>query len=394
MRFLLIVVFLLCAISGYLSGQTKAELEEKRKKTLEEISYVDNLLKTTAKEKSEGMNAVKIIGRKLDLRESVIRGMREEIELISERIDLNNLAIDMMEDDLVKLKTDYARAVVNSYKSQKRNPELIYVLSAKDFNQGYKRLKYLQQVTKFRRREAETIIELKSQIESSKLRLENDLNRMSDLKSREEVQKKLLENEQNRKQDMVKSLTNKERQLQKELEEKKRIAKKIGNEIDRLVEEERRKSVKSAATPEQKLIGESFAENIGRLPWPVEKGVITSHFGVHPHPVFKYLTEDNIGIEITSSGKMSARSVFQGEVAKVFAISGANMTVIIRHGKYLSVYANISAVKVKPGDKVVAKQVIGDIYLDPGNGNNSVLKFMIFETDMKYLDPELWISKI
>ncbi len=319
--------------------------------------------------------------------------MREEIDLLSERIDLNNLAISMMEDDLVRLKDEYAKAVVNSYKSQKGNPELVYILSARDFNQGYKRLKYLQQVTKFRRREAETIIELKSQIESSKQRLEIDLNRISDLKSREEQQKKLLENEQVRKQQMVKSLTNKEKQLQKELEEKKRIARKIEKEINRLIEEESRKKLKSEATPEQKLIGESFAENRGRLPWPVEQGVITSHFGVHPHPVFKYLTEDNIGIEITSSGKMKARSVFQGEVAKVFAISGANMTVIIRHGTYLSVYANIAYVRVKPGDKVVAKQDIGDIYLDPGNGNNSVLKFMIFETNMKYLDPEIWISK-
>jgi murein hydrolase activator len=394
MRFPLIFVFLLLVLNNLLSGQTKAELEERRKKTLEEINYVDNLLKATAKEKSEGMSAVKIIGRKLDLRESVIRGMREEIELISERIDLNNLAVGMMEEDLVKLRNDYARAVVNSYRSQKGNPELIYILSAKDFNQGYKRLKYLQQVTKFRRREAEIILELKSQIESSKDRLEKDLYRLSDLKSREENQKRLLENEQEKKQEIVKSLTNKEKQLQKELDEKKRIARRIGNEIERLVEEERRKTIKSEVTPEQKLIGDSFSENMGRLPWPVEKGVITSHFGVHPHPVFKYLTEDNIGIEITSSGKVCARSVFQGVVAKVFAISGANMTVIIRHGKYLSVYANITYVKVKPGDKVVAKQEIGDIYLDPANGNNSVLKFMIFETSMKYLDPELWIAKI
>jgi septal ring factor EnvC (AmiA/AmiB activator) len=380
-------------LSNLISAQSKAELQEKRKKTLEEISYVDDLLQTTAKEKSEGMNAVKIIGRKLDLRESVIRGMRDEIVLLNDRIDLNNLAIGMMEDDLVKLKNDYAKAVVSSYKSQKGNPELIYILSAKDFNQGYKRLKYLQQVTKFRRRESEIILELKSQVESSKMRLEADLKRISDLKSRQEQQKKLLENEQGRKQQMVKALTNKERQLQKELEEKKRIARKIENEIERLIEEEKRKVVKSETTPEQKLIGESFSENIGRLPWPVEKGVITSHFGVHPHPVFKYLTEDNIGIEITSAGKMKARSVFQGEVAKVFAISGANMTVIIRHGKYLSVYANIAFVKVKPGDKVIAKQDIGDIYMDPGNGNTSVLKFMIFETNMKYQDPENWITK-
>ena len=393
MRFLLIVVLILVFLNNVLSGQTKAELEERRKKTLEEINYVDNLLKTTAKEKTEGINSVKIIGRKLDLRESVIRGMREEIDLISDRIELNNLAIEIMESDLITLKSDYAKAIVNSYKSKKGNPELIYILSAKDFNQGYKRLKYLQQVAKFRRRESEIILELKSQIETSKRKLEDDLNRISDLKTREERQKKLLENEQIKKQEMVKSLTKRERQLEKELEEKKRIARKIEREIEKIIEEERRKTVKSETTPEQKLIGENFSENRGRLPWPVEKGVITSHFGVHQHPVFKYLTEDNIGIEITSSGKMNARSIFQGQVAKVFAISGANMTVIIRHGKFLSVYANISSVKVKPGDKVIAKQDIGEIYLDPANGNNSVLKFMIFETNMKYLDPEIWISK-
>ena len=140
MRFLLVSAFFLFALGYYLDGQTKTELEEKRKKTLAEINYVDNLLQTTAKEKTEGINSVKIIGRKLDLRESVIRSMREEINLISDRIELNNLAIDMMEDDLVTLRNDYAKAVVNSYKSQKCNPELIYVLSAKDFNQGYKRL--------------------------------------------------------------------------------------------------------------------------------------------------------------------------------------------------------------------------------------------------------------
>lgn len=393
MSFRIGLIFLFLSINLVIYGQTRADLEDKRKKTLEEINYVDNLLKTTSKEKSEGMNDVKIIGRKLDLRESVIRSMRDEVELLGERIDLNNLAISMMEEDLVKLKKDYAHAVVNSYISQKGNSELVFILSAKDFNQGYKRLKYLQQVTKFRRNEAEIILELKGQIESSKKRLENDLKKISDLKEREEQQKKLLEGEQEKKKQIVKSLASKEKQLQKELEEKKRVARKIENEINRLIEEERKRTVKASATPEQKLIGDSFAENMGRLPWPVERGVITSHFGVHPHPVFKYLTEDNIGIEITSSGKISARSVFQGEVAKVFAISGANMTVIIRHGKYLSVYANIAHVKVKPGDKVVAKQEIGDIFIDPGNGNNCVLKFMIFETQMKYLDPELWISK-
>jgi len=393
MKYLVLFTIVFYSFYTCLNGQTKAELEEQRKKTLSEIAYVDNLLKTTAKEKTESMNAIKIIGNKLTLRESVIRVMREEISLLTERINLNTLAVEMMESDMIDLKNDYARAVLNSYKSQKGNPELVYILSAKDFNQGYKRLKYLQQVTKFRRRESEIILELKEQVETSKLKLQNDLYRISDLKSREEQQKNLLQSEQEKKQKMVKSLSNKEKQLRIDLEDKKRIAKKIESEIARILEEERKKAVRSDNTPEQKLIGENFAENKGRLPWPVEKGIITSQFGIQKNLVLKYLEEKNIGIEITSSGKMSARSVFQGEVASVLPIQGANWTVIIRHGKYLSVYTNIINVKVKQGDKVVTKQDIGDVYSDPGAGNNCVLKFMIYETNAKYLDPESWISK-
>jgi len=393
MKCLVLITIMFFGFYTCLNGQTKAELEEQRKKTLDEIDYVDNLLKTTAKEKTESMNAIKIIGNKLNLRESVIRSMREEISLLTEKIDLNTIAIQMMERDLVELKNDYAKAVINSYKYQKGNPELVYILSAKDFNQGYKRLKYLQQVTKYRRRESEIILELKIQIETSKRRLQNDLYKISDLKSKEEIQKNLLQNEQEGKQRMVKSLSNKEKQLRKDLEEKKRIAKKIESEIARILEEERKKAVRSDNTPEQKLIEENFADNRGRLPWPVGKGIITSKFGIQKHPVLKYLEEDNIGIEITSSGKMSARSVFLGEVARVFAIPGANWTIIIRHGKYLSVYANIVNVKVKSGDKVITKQEIGDVYSDPLAGNNCVLKFMIYETNAKYLDPESWISK-
>ena len=386
--FLTVVLIFPCLL---LMSQNKADLEAQRKKTLEEITYVDNLLKTTAKERTESLNEVRIIGKKLSLRESIISGMRDEIALLSDRLELNTLAIDMMESDLAGLKKDYARAVVNSYKTGKGNPELIYILSARDFNQGYKRLKYLQQVTKFRRREAEVILELKSQVETSKAKIQADLYRISDLKSKEEQQKQLLQREQNRSQRMVQSLSRNEKQLRKELDEKKRSARKIEAEIAKLIADERKKLKSVAETPEQKLIGENFAENKGRLPWPVERGLITSRFGVQNNPVLRYVKDENIGIEITSSGKMTARSVFTGVVAVVFSIQGENMSVIIRHGKYFSVYNNVINVRVKPGEKVETKQYIGDVYSDPVNNNNSVLRFMIYET--KYQDPETWISK-
>lgn len=213
------------------------------------------------------------------------------------------------------------------------------------------------------------------------------------MKNKEEKQKSLLQREQERKRILVQSLGNKEKQLRKELEEKKRIAKKIEAEISRLIEEERKKGKRTEFTPEQALIGKDFAENKGRLPWPVERGIITSQFGLQKHPVLTYVTEDNIGIEITSNGKTIVRSIFKGQVVRVFAISGANMTIIVRHGKYLSVYQNIINVKIKSGDNVDIKQEMGDVFCDESNGNKAILKFMIFEENEKYIDPELWIAK-
>jgi septal ring factor EnvC (AmiA/AmiB activator) len=388
-RFIAGLLFFLFYTS-FLFGQNRAELEARRKSTLEEIDFVDNLLKATAREKDQSINDVKIIEKKVGLRESVIRDMQEEISMINGRIELNNTAIAMMEADVESMKKDFGNAAINSYKLKKSYPEIIYILSAKDFNQGYKRMKYFQQVAEFRRSEAETILELKFQIEDTKSRLQQDLQKISDLKGKEERQKGLLVNEQQNKQRLVKNLSGKEKQLKKELEEKRRVAERIENEIERIIEEERKKANKSEVTAAEKLTGDNFGENKGRLPWPVKEGIITSHFGIQQHPVLKYLTEENIGIEITGNGKMSVRSVFQGEVMRVFAISGVNMTVIIRHGKYLTVYANLVNLKVKKGDKVVAYQELGEVYSDPEN-KSSVLKFMIFET--KYQDPELWITK-
>ena len=391
MKFRILFNIILISCLATVSGQTRSELEEQRKKTLEEITYVDNLLKNTEKQKSESLNSVRILGNKVNLRESIISGMGQEIGLLNERIDINRQAVDMMESDLLVLKEEYSRTIINSYKSIKINPEIVYILSARDFNQGYKRLKYLQQASKFRRNESEIISELKLEIENTKERLENDLSKISDLRHKEVQQKELLQEEQQRKQKIVKKLGNKEKQLKKELEQKKILADRIEKEIARVIEEERKKNIKNELTPEQKLIGDDFSINKGRLPWPVEKGVITNHFGVHQHPVLKYVTENSVGIEITSSGKTSARSIFKGEVTAITSISGANMTVIIRHGNYYSVYTNLVNVKVKKGDKVDTKQVIGEVFQDPSANYNTTIKFMICES--KFLDPELWIAK-
>ena len=375
-----------------LKAQTRSELEELRKKNLQDIEYVDRLLKSTSNEKKENLNELRVIGKKLSLREKLINEYGEEISLLEYRISLNTLALEMLEDDLLLVRKEYEQTVINAYKATKGNPAVAYISSSADFNQGYKRLKYIQQLARYRRTESETIAALYEEMQSTMQRLEGDRKNVNDLRRKEERQKEMLKDEQGRRERMVSSLTKKEKQLRQELEEKKRIASKIESEISRLIEEERKKNSTVPMSSEMKLIGESFGENKGRLPWPVEKGIVTSHFGLQKHPVLKNVTEDNIGIEMTSSGQTKVKSVYKGEVVRVFAISGANMAVIVRHGKYLSVYQNLVSVRVKAGDKVATGQDLGEVFVDSEDGDKAVLKLMIYEEKTK-LDPEQWLVK-
>lgn len=371
-------------------GQTRAELEQKRAKTLDDIFYIDNLLEKTNRERSQNISELNILNRKLTLREDVIKGVREEISLLHERISLNSLAIELMEGDLEGLIREYEKAIMHAQRVSRGEPAFAFILAARDLNQGYKRIKYLQQVAKFRRREAEIIMDLKERIEANRSSQEEDLNDILELRRKEENQLNSLLREQQGKRRLVNSLASKQKQLQQDLKEKQRIAAETEKEIARVIENERKRLAESDMAPADKIIGDDFEKNIGRLPWPVERGVVTTHFGVHDHPVFKGTKVDNIGVEITAEERLVARSVFKGKVMSVFGISGANMAVILRHGKYLSVYQNLVNVIVKPGEDVETKQVIGEVFSDPEENGKSVIKFMIYN-EKERLDPEVWI---
>lgn len=387
-----VLVLIFIAPGLLLTAQSRKALEEQRKKTLEEIIYVDNLIKETEKKKSLTLGDLRILNNKLQLQENVIKGLKLEAEMLQEKIEISNLAIKLMEDDLIKLKSDYANAIINSYRISKGHPWMVYIFSAKDFNQGYKRIKYLQQVSRFRRNEAEIILQLRDEAEKTKNRLKEDLDQLYVVRKNEETQKKILESEHERKRRMVNSLSGREKQLRQELENKKRIARQIENEIIKLIEEERKRAAGSEMTPELELVSTNFAENKGKLPWPVQKGVITGSFGLQKHKELAFVTENNPGIEITSFGKTMARTVFGGVVAKVLAINGANMTVIVRHGNYYTVYQNLVNVIVKAGDNVKVQEEIGEVYYDVEKGNKAIMKFMIFR-DKEKLNPEEWIIK-
>ena len=149
-------------------------------------------------------------------------------------------------------------------------------------------------------------------------------------------------------------------------------------------------STKIVLTPEGQLIANNFKANKGRLPWPVEKGAISLKYGDQPHPIYKTLIVHNSGVEITTENGSNARAVFGGEVTNVIVISPVNKAVMIQHGDFFTVYQNLSKVSVSKGDKVSAKQNIGQIRTS-GDTGKTVLKFLILQ-NTTYNNPQSWLS--
>ncbi|MDZ7633066.1 MAG: hypothetical protein U5L72_00910 [Bacteroidales bacterium] len=203
MRIILFIFILYMVAVISLAGQSRAEMEELRKKNLQEIEYVDRMLKTTATQKNENLNELRVIGKKLNLRVKLINEYGDEISLLEYRISLNRLATEMLEQDLNNLKREYANSIVSAFKATKGTPAVAFILSSSDFNQGYKRLKYIQQVARYRRKETETIETIYIELQSTKERLEQDRKNINDLKNKEVRQKQILSEEQNKKRDLL-----------------------------------------------------------------------------------------------------------------------------------------------------------------------------------------------
>ena len=235
------------------------------------------------------------------------------------------------------------------------------------------------------------IVELDHQKDQLNL-LKND--KLLSLEEKEVEQEKLV-GQRSRRSAMINELKRKESQLREEIREKERIAKALESKIREIIEEEARKlnstDIYASLTPEQELIGKDFKKNRGKLPWPVEKGIVTEGYGRHEVPGLRGSSVQNNGVDITSSPGTEVRAVFEGEVTKVFAILGANYTVLIRHGEFLSVYQNLVNVRVKTGDKVLTKEQLGEAFTDETE-NVAMVHFEVWQ-ERTILNPEEWISK-
>lgn len=396
MRVLLLTGFFIILFSSVFS-QSIEELRKKKQDAENQIKYTSKLLNEVQKIQSTSLNKVRLLNKQIEQRTHVINATTSEIGVYQQLIENNLLAIKLMKADLSEIRKEYAELIRMAYHNRHAYDQILFLLSADNVNQAYRRYLYMKHYTTYRESQAALIDAIQTVLDGKMKKLEEQklikLQLVNDTK-RETAQ---LSNEKLQKNAELQKLQKEQQSLRKKLEQQQKAEQQLEREIERIIAEEARKSAKPGTkgmslTPEQKLLGENFAQNKGRLPWPVERGVITEHFGINQHPVLTNVQTRNNGINITTEKGAKARAVFNGEVTRVFGITGGNTAVIIRHGKYLSVYSNLREVTVKMGDKVKTKQVIGTVFTDVDDSNKTILKFQVWLENQK-LNPEQWIGK-
>ncbi len=474
-RLFVIILFLMTACFT-LPAQTVKDLERQRKQTLQNLENTSKMLNETNKSKKSSLNKLTIISKNINERKTLIKNISSEISLMDVEIERLNQEKTKLEDKLKTLKTDYANLIQEAHINRSIYAKIMFVLSAKTFDQSYRRLRYLQEYSTYRKEQVMEIEQIKAQIvhkndsinihkgtkvevvkqketEAQKLTKDqqNEKVLLTDLQKKEKglreaqkVQQKKANDLNNRIERMIaeqirraeakraavaakrmaeaKRATEAKRQAEARriAQENKRIAeenKRIDERNKRVAAENKAKGTKTKATPklepiaapstvsestssqsvstltrEESLISGSFERNQGRLPWPTASGFISGHFGIQQHPVLKYITTNNKGIYIKTPAGGTARAVFEGVVTQRFSIPGSNYGVIIQHGNYRTVYANLTQIFVNIGDHVNAKQAIGKIYTDDDNGNKTELYFQVWK-DKNLQNPERWISR-
>lgn len=378
-------------------AQSINDLQKQKQDAEKEIEYTTRLLNETQRSEKSSLGKLRLLNSKIYQRNTIIASISNEITIYESFIADNVLAIKMLKNDIEKLKTEYAEMVRLAYKNKEASDKLLFLLSAENFNQAYRRWLYFKRYTGFRQNQAQTIAEVETVLITNIKKLEQQKVLKQTLIGTTQKEKLALSTEQGQQSFELQQLKKKKSKLQKKLNQQRKVEKQLEREIQQIIEEEARKSRAAggsgfALTPEQKLVGNNFEQNKQRLPWPVERGVIVEHFGVHQHPVLSNVQVQNNGINIATETGAKIRAIFNGEISRVFGISGGNTAVIIRHGTYLSVYSNLREVVVKKGDKVSTKQIIGTVYTDYDEGNKSILKFQIWKEATK-LNPEFWIVR-
>ena len=373
-----------------LTAQNVKDLQKQRQQTQKQLEETNRMLKQTKSNETATLNKLSLLSKDISTRKQLISGINTEIRALDSEMSFLSRQKDTLQRELEDLKQDYANLIRQTHYASMQQSPLLFLLSAKDFNQLIRRVRYMQEFAGYRKQQVRCIENKQHEIERKNDQLkENRRDRQGALQLQKREQENLARDERKQKK-MLQELQKKEKDL---IAQQKKQQKKM-NELNKKIDELINKDVKRTAntlTKEEKLLAGGFEKNKGRLPWPTEKGFISGQFGVQQHPTLAHVTVNNRGVYIQTTSGSNARAVYEGEVSAIFVNDGQNV-VIVKHGNYRTVYSNLTTLYVKTGDKVVAKQKIGRIYTDPENDNQTELFFQV-RKDTDVLDPSLWLTQ-
>ncbi len=395
--FLFIIIIFLS--SSALNSQTKSrkQLEKQRSQIKKEIKEINNLLFSNTKKKAAAYSDIENLNIKIQRKEELVNITFQEINLLSLDIEKNSFKLDSLEQELFQVKEAYKKMILKSYKTKSGKSRIMFLLSSNSFFQAYKRIQYMKQYARYRKKQAQKINSIVVQIEDFINELNTQkLNKKTLLKNNNEV-KKSLEQEKVRSNQLVYQLRRKEKRYKNQISQKQKKSLAIDNEIKRLIKEaiaksNNKKTNSFALTPEARELEKNFILNKGKLPWPVVKGVVIQKFGTQPHPVVKTAKIKSNGIVIATPQNEKVRTIFDGEILSVLQFRGSNPTILIQHGNYITAYKNLSKVYVKKGDKVFSNQNIGEVFTNNSSGR-STIQFSIFQKTTA-VNPLAWIIKM
>ncbi len=397
------LMFLLLGItSAQAQNNKKDQLEARRIELRNEIKKINNLLFSNQNKKKDQTALIEDLNYKLSVTNNLIKVTNQQANLLTRSINNNQKEISQLRDELTILKENYAKTIQKSYKNKSEQSRVMFLLSSDNFRQAYKRLQYMNQYAKVQKQQAEDIKVKAKKLQDLNLDLVKQKEEKDNLIAENKVIQNQLEADRKQHQSIMAEIKKDLNKYASQIKEKQREAAKIDEEIDRIIKAEIAKSNKKAGktstyksgfalTAEAKLIAADFISNKGKLPWPVEKGIVKLRYGKQRSPINPSVEIQSSGVRIATEKDAKVRAVFKGKVLAVMVQKKSNPVVLIQHGNYITAYGNLKTVYVKKGEQISTKQEIGEVFTD--SDGQTLLKFSVYKNNASQ-NPAEWVYKM
>ena len=385
--------------SNTLIGQKKSELLKRQEKILlEKIEHTKVLIDQTRATKKLTLSEINIVNKQIKYRQKLIDNYNIQLRRMDEKIQEINRQVNSLINTNKILREEYKKMLLYAFKNRDPNYKFLYIVSASTFSEAFHRMKYIQHYKDYRLKQIDRVKKTQDNLTIKKEELNEEIKKKKDLLEIKKNEKTNYQSDKNSQLISLNKIRNNEETLAADLEKNNVKRNEIAKAVKKAIEDEikaleKLKKAKFSLTPEGIAMSKSFNKNKGRLIWPVERGEITSKYGKHQHHLVTTAFVDNNGIDITTSKNANVRAVFEGKVTSVLIIPGAGRVVMVSHGEYRTVYANLQEVYVKKGDQVKSKDKLGKLLAkESGISESHCEIWRILSSGMNTVNPSLWLS--